>query len=944
MGPWYKIVTPREDLREDRPLDASEFAVQLDAVRDNRGPDVYRVPQEFFRRTFLTKNLLELASETVRRLSGELTETNAVFNMATQFGGGKTHALTLLYHLATHGHASHNWPGVQQILSQAKVGGVPECRTGVFVGTEFDALRGRGGDDGTPLRKTPWGELAYQLGGADGFGIVMEHDAQGVAPGGDVIKKFIPIDRPCLILMDELMNFISRGRKQGMATQLYNFLHNLSETVRGLEKVVLVVSIPASLLEMSQEDEEDFKRYKKVLDRLGKPIMMSADAEAAEIIRRRLFEWDEDAVGQNGKVNLNRQALETCKTYADWVVDHRQQVPGWFPVDQALDAFKACYPFHPMTLSVFERKWQTLPRFQRTRGVLRMLALWVSKAYQEGYKGAHRDALIGLGTAPLEDPMFRSVLFEQLDEERLEAAITTDICGRADSHAVRLDQEAVNGIKKNRLHRKAATVILFESNGGTTGDEATMPEVRLALGEPDLDTGNTDTVLEALGTHCYYLTVQTNKYRFSFTPNLNKMLADRRASIDARKIDEAVLAEVQRVFSANDASVLTAGIERRFFPERSSDVPNRPILTLAILGPDKSLADKAATLRELDTMTKECGASSRTFKSGIVWCVPDNVSALENEARKLLAWQEIKEDESSRLDENQVRQLEENLKKSKRDLQEAVWRAYRYIVLLGKDNALRVGDLGLVNSSMAQSMTGLVLQQLKKDDEVASTITPNFLVRNWPPAFVEWSTKSIRDAFFASPMFPKLLNGEQSVKDTIARGVQGGILAYVGKKGDGSYAPFYYCEELGLVDVEISEDMFVVTKEVAERYKKSLSSPPPKEAPAPKPGYEEAAPEPAVQVSAGKPDPYVPGAQVDLPKVPEIKTGVSMVRWKGQVPPQKWMNFYTKVLSQYAASKGLKISLDVEVGPDGGLTKHQMDEFKTALRELGLPDDVETSN
>jgi hypothetical protein len=139
--------------------------------------------------------------------------------------------------------------------------------------------------------------------------------------------------------------------------------------------------------------------------------------------------------------------------------------------------------------------WQTLPRFQRTRGVLRMLALCVSKAYQEGYRGGRKETLIGLGSAPLEDPMFRSVIFEQLDEERLEAAITTDICGKPDSHATRLDQEAVEAIKKSRLHRKAGVVILFESNRGTTSEDATMPEVRLALGEPDLDSGNVETVM-----------------------------------------------------------------------------------------------------------------------------------------------------------------------------------------------------------------------------------------------------------------------------------------------------------------------------------------------------------------------------------------------------------------------------------------------------------------
>ena len=229
LKPWYKVVTPREDLREGKPLDASEFAVHLDQVRDGRAPTVYQEPQRFFERTYLTQNLCGLAAEVVRRLSGEKTETSAVFNMSTQFGGGKTHALTLLYHLGQNGPKANGWTGVNSILAKSGMATVPEAATAVFVGTEFDSITGRGGDDGTPLRKTPWGEIAYQLGGKTALEILAGHEKEMTAPAGDVIRKFLPKDRPCLILMDELMNYVSRSRKSGMAAQLYNFLQNLSE-------------------------------------------------------------------------------------------------------------------------------------------------------------------------------------------------------------------------------------------------------------------------------------------------------------------------------------------------------------------------------------------------------------------------------------------------------------------------------------------------------------------------------------------------------------------------------------------------------------------------------------------------------------------------------------------------------------------------------------------
>ena len=184
LKPWYKVVTPREDLREGKPLDASEFAVHLDQVRQGRANEDYQNPARFFERTFLTKNLRQVAGEVVRRLSGENTETSAVFNMATQFGGGKTHALTLLYHLTSNGLKAENWPGVSTILRQAGVQHVPQAAIGVFVGTEFDSIQGRGGDDGTPHRKTPWGEIAFQISGEEGFNVVAEHEKQQIAPGG----------------------------------------------------------------------------------------------------------------------------------------------------------------------------------------------------------------------------------------------------------------------------------------------------------------------------------------------------------------------------------------------------------------------------------------------------------------------------------------------------------------------------------------------------------------------------------------------------------------------------------------------------------------------------------------------------------------------------------------------------------------------------------------
>jgi hypothetical protein len=893
-----------------------------------------------------------------------------VFNLATQFGGGKTHALTLLYHLASNGRKAEKWTGVDRLLTKAGIDAVPQAAVATFVGTEFDSLTGRGGDDGTPLRKTPWGEIAFQLGREGAFEVVAEHEKKMTAPAGDVIRRFLPNDKPCLILMDELLNYISRNRKSGLSTQLYDFLQNLSETVRGEHNVVLAVSIPTSeITEMSPEDQADFTRFKKMLDRLGKAVVMSAEAETSEIIRRRLFEWG----------GLPEEARKTAAEYADWVIEHRDQVPKWFSADSAREAIEATYPFHPAVLSVFERKWQGLPRFQQTRGILRLLALWVSKAYKAGYEGAHKDPLIGLGTAPLDDPMFRAAVFEQLNEQKLETVVTTDICGKKGALALRLDDEAVDTIKKARLHRKVATVIFFESNGGQAKGEATVPEVRLAVAEPELDIGNVETALEALGEACYYLRVERNKYRFGLSPNLNKLLADRRASISAQKIEDRIRSEIQKVL------VRVEGVDVLPFPEKSGLITDRPVLTMVVFSPDNTVSDRK-TLSMVEVMIRECGASGRTFKSALLFAVAEDDAPLREEARKLLAWEEIKDEEEDHLDPPQQAQLTESLKKAQRDLKECVWRTYKNVALLGKDNKVRIVDLGLVHSSQAKSMVALIVDRLRHDGDIETGVSPNFLVRNWPPAFKEWSTKSVRDTFFASPQFPRLLNGD-SVKDTIARGVSSGIIGYVGKAGD-SYKPFVFASSLAADEVEISDDMFIITAEEAKKHIEpprlaALTIQP--ERPQLKPGanvalhvrgldqhgrpmavpkvgwtakggninnkgeFTAGKDEGEFQVEAVAGDVRAQTAVVIAEKVAPQPQPVPQpppkeikgLRWSGEVPAQKWMNFYTKVLAKYATTGGLKVRVAFEVTPDGGLLPQRAEEAKAVLQELGLDDHVE---
>ncbi len=925
---WSQVIYPREDLRQGKSLDTAEFAVHLDMVHDRRGHELYWNPAQFFARTYLTKNLLDLAAETTRRLSGITEATAAIFNMTTQFGGGKTHALTLLYHLAQNGPVASQWVGVPRIMQQAGVSHMPQAKVAVFVGMRFD---GRGGDDGTPYRRTPWGEIAWQLGGEAGFQIMAAFDADGRAPGGDTIARlFALVNQPILILIDELINYISRYRQGGLGAQLYNFLFNLAEEARSHERVVVAVSIPISEGEMTAEDIADYQRLSKMLDRLGKAVLMSAEADTSEIIRRRLFEWDERAMDAQRRVILPKEAISTCRAYAEWVQQNRQQLPDWFAADNALEEFKATYPFHPVLISVFQRKWQGLPSFQRTRGVLRLLALWVSRAYQDAYQSAHKDPLISLGTAPLEDPLFRAAVFKQLGEDNLETAVTTDIVGSRNAHAARLDAEAGLDIKQARLHRKVATAIFFESNGGQQKSFTTIPEIRLAVAEPGLDIGHVETVMEALAPPdgaCFYLDVIKNRYWFSMKPNLTRVLADRKAALAGDpRIAEVVKAIIQEEFGRVE------GVNRIFFPERSNHIPNQAVVTAVILSPEQTLQDKTSTLAFVEQMTREYGTSARTYKNALIWAVAESALPMMTAAQKRLAWEAIEdEQEELKLGDSQREQIKRNLARARSELQESVWQVYNRVYLLGKDNQLKEVELGRHNSSSAANLLTLIIRELRRYGDVEEVISPSYLLRHWPPAFTEWSTRAIRDAIYASPQFPRLLDGN-AMRETVAKGVTNGFLAYVGKQGDGRYHPFYFNQPLGPADVEISDEMLVITRETAEGYQQAATA-------VREPG-------PVIEVSTVEEDtavlPRPDSATLPIPddeQIPPAK-GITRLTWDGEIAAQKWVNFYMKVLTKLATSHEIKLQLQVEITGTENISPQKVAEMKAALRELGLDDQV----
>jgi hypothetical protein len=563
MDPWYKHVTPRHEVREGRSFSPDEFAIALEQVVAGTAPDDYTKPEQFFARTCFTRALKDHAGMVLRRLSGETSNTAPVLTLITQFGGGKTHTLAALYHLGDAGPRAIDLPGVPELLEAADLTAVPQARVGVFVGNAWDPQ---------PGRETPWLDLARQIAGDAGVE-ALGPAAKTTSPGTEAIGRvFAAAGAPVLLLLDEVLNFVNRHR--GLSDSLFAFLQNLTVAATGTARAAAVISLPRSQVEMTDFDMGWHDRITKVVRRVARDLIANDESEIAEVVRRRLFE-------DIGDARLRRRV---AREYADWCFERRHQLPPeWTAVDSAATEanareflrirFEASYPFHPATLTVFQRKWRALQQFQQTRGTLAMLAQWISLAAREQFEKARREPLITLGSAPLHVPEFRAVVLGQLGETRLDAAILADIAGQP-CHASALDADIKGPLRD--IHRRVGTAILFESSGGQIDKVAHLPELRFALGEPpDVDTASIDTAAGKLEAASFFIRkVGTDGFLIHHQATLKKVVSDRRASLDE---ETEVLPALRRLVEAEfERGAAIPVVLLREEPRRSATRPASP--------------------------------------------------------------------------------------------------------------------------------------------------------------------------------------------------------------------------------------------------------------------------------------------------------------------------------------------------------------------------------
>ena len=905
MEPWYKVATPRQEVREGRSFNPDEFAIHLEQVIDKSAPEDYRDPEKFFSRTCFTRALKEHTGMVLRRLSGDTANTAPVMTLITQFGGGKTHTLATLYHLTTHGAGASNFTGVKDLMAQAGLQAVPEARVAAFVGNAWDPREGR---------ETPWIDVARQLAGDKGVQ-ELGPAAKTTPPGTEtLVRVFKAAGKPVLLLFDEVLNYLNRHR--GMADQFHAFIQNLTVATTGTTHGAAVISLPRSQVEMTDWDMEWQDKITKVVRRVAKDLVANDEAEISEVVRRRLFK---DLGSEKIRKNI-------CKTYADWCFERRAQLPAeWTAVDSATteakareflrSRFEVCYPFHPATLSVFQRKWQALTQYQQTRGTLAMLAQWIAWAYRTGFTEARREPLITLGSAPLDVPEFRSVVLGQLGETRLGAAIDADICG-AQAHARALDADTKGALRN--IHRRVATTILFESSGGQIDKIAHLPELRFALGEPDVDTTSVDTAALTLEDKAYFIRrVGSDGFRIGHQPTMKKVVNDRRASLD----EETETRPAMRILAQKEFD-RGAGIPIVLFPTDGASVQDTPRLTLVVIDPESEWTGTGLLKQQIAEWTRQRGTSPRLYPGSLVWCVKKPGREFKEKVELWLAWKRVaKEITEGTLggdfDRSDRTQLQTKVADAEVAAKDEVWGGFRFVVIADhrEPDGLKVIDLGAGHSSGSETLCGRVITALKSQALLNESVGAGYIERNWPPALKTsgaWPLASLRQSFLNGSL-TRLLDPDTILRGKIVEFVSRGDFGLAsGQKPDGGYERVFFNEFIDPADIIFEPGVFLLLKKKANSLK-IVPEPEPISDPVPLPESEP------------RPEPE-----------PEPAKSARTFRISGDVPPEIWNRLGTKILPKLRSGKDLKIGIEFSVTIDRQIEKTFESDLKQILEDLGL--------
>lgn len=659
LKPWRDVVTPHPDVASGRYRQA-EFAADLWQVHLGEGTDEYRHPVEFFRRTFLTDSLKRLLVNAIRRLSG--LGGDPVVQLQTNFGGGKTHSLLALYHLFS-GTPISELPGLEAVVEEAGVQELPAVRRVVLVGNRISPGNPVTKPDGTLVR-TLWGELAWQLGGREAFERVRADDEQATSPG-DALRELFLRYGPCLILIDEWVAYARQLHDQGdlpggsFETQ-FTFAQALTESAKLAHHCLLVISLPASdtpgLPHGQAEDvevggirgREALGRLRNVVGRLESSWRPASAEEGFEIVRRRLFEplTDQEKFRDRDMV---------AQAFASFYRNQQQEFPPECRDADYERRIKAAYPIHPEIFDRLYTNWSTLANFQRTRGVLRLMAAVIHSLWERG----DRNPLILPANIPIDDPRVQFELTRYLSDNWA-PILEKDVDG-PNSLPLKLDREVPNLGQYAACRRVARTIYLGSAPTPRAANRG-LEDRRVKLGcvmpgEPLAVFGDAMRRLAASATYLYQ---DGPRYWYDIQPTVSK-LAEERAeqfSRDSDKVEQEINRRLQADLRNRDDFPRVHPV-----PNSSADVPDNLEAKLVVLGikhPYSRGGDSPAE-QQAQAIFESRGQMPRRYRNTLVFLAADQtrLQDLKEAVCKFLAWESILADKDTLdLSPHQVRLAE----------------------------------------------------------------------------------------------------------------------------------------------------------------------------------------------------------------------------------------------------------------------------------------------
>ena len=776
LRPWRDIARPHPDVAAGRYRQA-EFAADLSQVVRGTAEVEYQDPEEFFARTYLTEGIRGLLLQVLKRLCGSGGEP--VIQLKTSFGGGKTHSLLALWHLLRGRAPFDRLPQVAGLLREAGIDRLPQARVAVIVGTALNPARERRPSNlkGIAIR-TLWGEIGAQLADQAGdrklYNHVRDADRKGVPPGSEALRALFDACGPCLILIDELIAYARKiygvdGLPAGSFDAVQTFIQELTEATRASRNTALVATIPESDIEIGGDaGQETLARIEHTFGRMEAIWTPVGSEEGFEVVRRRLFLSIDDAPARD----------DVCHAFSVLYREEGATFPSECREARYLDRMKACYPIHPEVFDRLYADWATLERFQRTRGVLRLMAAVIHELW------VRNDAslLILPGAISLDAVAVREELTRYLPEGWM-SVLESDVDGR-NSGPLRIDSGNPR-FGQLMAARRVARAIFLGSAPHVVQQQVRGVEdvrVRLAAVQPGEAVSVFNDALSQLSDQLTYMYRKDRRYWYDTRPNLRRTVEERAQQFS----EDEVESEIER--RVREATRRERGEFRGVHacPVSSGDVPDEQETRLVVLRPGathRGNNSKSAALKIADDILANRGAAPRQHRNTLVFLAADReaMEGLRQEARRFLAWQSVVRDhEALNLDAHQRREASDGEKTSDRNVRIQFGEAWRWLLVPAQPVANGdVGDLEWEISRAAgtESVVTRASQRMRSAEHIIVKWSPALLRMELDRWFwkdrAHVSLKTVWDALSSYCYLPRLRDQAvfvEAVQEGIARG------------------------------------------------------------------------------------------------------------------------------------------------------------------------------